>query len=204
MHQYLNRIFVKNTSQNSEAKEKIVKKALRFVSTLLVAVMVLLAAALAGARLAGFRVYAVLSGSMEPAYPTGSLIYTRKVDPFALKAGDVITFRLDEDTAATHRVVEVVPDGEDPDGIRFRTKGDANETEDGSLVRGEDVVGTPVFTVPYLGYAANYIRKPPGIYVAISVGAVLLILVFLPDIFADSGRDGEAAPRKKKGGTDTK
>lgn len=181
-----------------------VKKALRFLSTLLVAVMVLLAAALAGARLAGFRVYAVLSGSMEPAYPTGSLICTRKVDPFTLKAGDVITFLLDGDTVATHRVVEVVPDGEDPSVVRFRTKGDANETADGSLVHGENVVGTPVLTVPYLGCAANYIRKPPGLYVAISAGAVLLILLFLPDIFADSGQDGEAAPREKKGGKHTK
>lgn len=176
------------------------KKTLRFVSTLLVAVMVLLAAALAGARLAGFRVYAVLSGSMEPAYRTGSLIYTREVDPLTVKAGDVITFRLDGDTVATHRVVEVVPDGESAAGVRFRTKGDANEAEDGSLVEGKDVVGAPVLTVPYLGYAVSYIQKPPGIYIAITAGAVLLLLVFVQDILENSGQDGDTAPRRKKGG----
>lgn len=176
------------------------KKTLRFISTLLLTAAVLLAAALGGARLLGFRVYAVLSGSMEPAYRTGSLIYTRKVDPLTVKAGDVITFRLDGDTVATHRVVEVVPDGEDSSVVRFRTKGDANEAEDGSLVHGKDVVGAPVFTVPHLGYAVSYIQKPPGVYIAISAGAVLLLLVFLREIFENSGQDGEAAPRKKKGG----
>lgn len=180
------------------------KKALRILSLLLVTGVVLLAAALAGGRLLYFRVFAVLSGSMEPSYPTGSLIYTRKVDPAALKAGDVITFLLDGGGVATHRIVEVVPDKEDPSVIRFRTKGDANETEDGSLVHCKNVVGTPVLTVPYLGYVANYIRNPPGIYAAAAVCGVLLVLLFLPDILAGGRESGEKrktdpARRKKSG-----
>ena len=47
---------------------------------------------LAGARLVGLRTFAVLSGSMEPAYPVGSLIYVRSAEPSALECGDVITF----------------------------------------------------------------------------------------------------------------
>lgn len=78
---------------------------------------------------------------------------------------------LDENTVATHRVVEVVPDEDDPSTLRFRTKGDANDAEDGSLVHYKNVIGTPVFTIPKLGYAANYIQHPPGLYVAISAGA---------------------------------
>lgn len=92
---------------------------------------------------------------------------------------------LDEDTLATHRIVEVVPDEEDPTVLRYRTKGDNNDAEDGSLVHYKNVVGTPVFSIPQLGYFANYIQNPPGIYVAISTGAVLLLLVFIPDLFAD-------------------
>lgn len=167
------------------------KKALNVFTTVLVVLVVLLAVLLVGVRLVGFRVFTVLSGSMEPAYPTGSLIYVKETDPFTLKSGDVITFLLDEDTVATHRIVEVVPDGEDPSVVRFRTKGDANETEDGSLVHYKNVVGTPVFTIPGLGYVASYIQKPPGMYVAISAGAVLLILVFLPDIFSDDAKKGK-------------
>ena len=147
--------------------------------------MVIVALLLVGARLTGLQVFTVLSGSMEPAYHVGSLIYVKDVDPFELESGDVITFMLDENTVATHRIVEVVPDEEDDSVVRFRTKGDANENVDGSLVHYKNVIGSPVFTIPYLGYAVSYIQNPPGTYVAISAGAILLLLVFLPDLFGD-------------------
>lgn len=159
-----------------------------------VAVVVILAVLLVGVRLIGLQVFTVLSGSMEPTYHVGALIYVKKVDPMELEAGDVITFMLDEDTVATHRVVEVVPDEEDPSVIRFRTKGDANDNVDGGLVHYKNVLGTPVFTIPMLGYLASYIQNPPGTYVAISAGAVLLLLVFLPDLFTQ-----EEKPRRKRG-----
>ena len=172
-----------------------VKKVWNVVSSILVALVVILALLLVGARLVGLRVFTVLSGSMEPAYHTGSLIYVKKVDPFTIQPGQPITFLLDEDTVATHRVVGEVPDEEDPGVIRFRTKGDANEAEDGALVHYKNVIGTPVFSIPYLGYLADYIQHPPGMYVAISAGAILLLLVFLPDIFAeDKGRKKDKAP----------
>lgn len=127
----------------------------------------------------------------------GSLIYVKDVDYKELEAGDVITFMLDEDTVATHRITEVVPDEEEPDTLRYRTKGDANDAEDGKLVHYKNVIGSPVFTIPYLGYFADYIQNPPGTYVAISVGAVLLLLVFLPDLFSSDDKDKEK--KKTKG-----
>ena len=145
-----------------------------------------------GGRAVGLQVFTVLSGSMEPTYHTGALIYVKKVDPYTIQAGQVITFMLDEDTIATHRVVEVVPDEEDASVIRFRTKGDANQAEDGSLVHYKNVVGTPVFTIPYLGYLAEYIRRPPGTYVVVAVAALLLFLLILPEFFA-GGKKGKGA-----------
>ena len=164
------------------------------ISTLIVAAIVILAILLAGVRLVGLTPYVVLSGSMEPTYHTGSLIYVKEVDPFQLEADDVITFMLDENTVATHRIVEVVPDEEDPTVVRFRTKGDANDAVDGGLVHYKNVIGSPVFTIPKLGYVANYIQNPPGTYIAIAGGAFLLMLVFLPDLFDD----GNDKPKKKK------
>ena len=181
-------------------KKRSVKKTWNIISTVLVALVVLLALLLVGARIFGLQVFTVLSGSMEPTYHTGSLIYVKKVDPYAIEPGQVITFMLDENTIATHRVVGVVPDEEDSSVIRFRTKGDANETEDGGLVHYKNVIGTPVFTIPYLGYVASYIQHPPGMYVAIAAGAVLLMLTFLPDVFApdETGAVRPAAEEKKK------
>lgn len=167
-------------------------------TTVLVLCVVVLACALVGVRLVGMQVYTVLSGSMEPVYHVGSLIYVKDVDPFALEIGDDITFLLDEDTVATHRIVGIVPDEEDPDTIRFRTKGVANEQEDGGLVHYRNVIGKPVFTIPYLGYLASYIQEPPGTFVAIAAGAVLMLLVFLPDLFASEDEDVETKPKKKK------
>jgi len=177
---------------------KAIKKAWDVISTILVVLVVLLAVALVGVRLVGYQVYTVLSGSMEPTYHTGSLIYVKEVDPFTLEAGDVITFMIDEDTLATHRIVEVVPDAEDSDTVRFRTKGDANETEDGSLVHYKNVVGTPVFSIPKLGYLANYIQHPPGMYVAISAGAIFIALMFIPDLLAKDDEDEEKPEKRKK------
>lgn len=174
---------------------KSLKRVWNVVSSILVALVVILALLLVGARVAGLQVFTVLSGSMEPTYHTGSLIYVKKVDPSAIQEGQPITFMLDENTVATHRVVGIVPDEEDPTVIRFRTKGDANDAEDGGLVHYKNVIGTPVFTIPRLGYIVNYIQHPPGIYVAISVAAVVLLLVFLPDVLMPEKKDGKRAEK---------
>lgn len=179
---------------------KTIKKIWNWISGVLVGIVVLLAIALVGVRLIGLEPYVVLSGSMEPTYHVGSLIYVKDVDPYELESGDVITFMLDEDTVATHRIVEVVPDETDSTVVRFKTKGDANEAEDGSLVHYKNVIGSPVFTIPQLGYVANYIQNPPGTYIAISAGAILLLLVFLPDLFgSDDEKDQKPKQKKKQG-----
>lgn len=160
------------------------KKFWNIFSTVLVALVVALAIALVGVRLVGLKPFAVLSGSMEPTYHVGSLIYVKSVDYKQLQPGDPITFMISQDTVVTHRITEVLVDEEDPDTIRYFTKGDANDTPDGSSVHYKNVIGKPVFSIPYLGYVSNYIQKPPGMYAAIAVGALLILLVFLPDVFA--------------------
>lgn len=176
-----------------------VKKIWNLITTIFVILVVILAILLVGVRVAGFDVYTVLSGSMEPTYHVGSVIYVKDVDPFELESGDVITFMLDEDTLATHRIVEVVPDDEDPTVVRFRTKGDANEAEDASLVHYKNVVGSPVFSIPKLGYFAEYVQNPPGTYIAIAAGACLLLLVFLPDLlFPEEDEKSEKKEKKAK------
>lgn len=170
-----------------------VKKIWNIATTAIVVVVVVFTVLLVGARLFGFNVLYVTSGSMEPEYPTGSLLYVKKVDPYKIEVGQVITFMLDEDTLATHRVVEILKDESDPSVIRFATKGDANNANDGTPVHYKNVVGTPVFSIPYLGYVAAYIQDPPGMYMAIAAGAVLLLLILLPDLF-----DGDANAKKSK------
>lgn len=165
-----------------------VKKILNTLATFLVVTVVLLAILLVGVRLFGLQVYTVLSGSMEPAYPVGSLIYVKSVDCKTLKVGDPITFLMDENTVVTHRIIEVLVDEDDPGTVRYFTQGDANDLPDGKSVHCKNILGKPVCTIPYLGYVSHYIQNPPGTYVAISAGAILLLLVFLPDLFTEDGR----------------
>lgn len=176
-------------------------KALKIVwngfTTLLVALVVILAILLVGVRVVGLTPYVVLSGSMEPTYHTGSLIYVKKVDPFTLEPGTAITFMMDEDTIATHRVVGVVPDEEDPSVVRFRTKGDANEAEDGTLVHYKNVIGTPAFSIPYLGYVSDYITNPPGMYIGFTGLALLILLLFAPDLLRAADRADKKAETEK-------
>ena len=169
-------------------------------TTLLVTAAVVLAVTLAGVRLVGFQVFTVLSGSMEPVYHVGSLIYVKTVDPADLEVGDDITFMLSEDTVATHRIVGILQDENDPSVLRFRTQGVANDQEDGTPVHYKNVIGKPVFTIPYLGYVANYIQNPPGTYISVTIGALVLFLVFLPDLFAeDEGKKAKKPANKKEG-----
>ena len=155
------------------------------ITTILVTLVVILAILLVGVRLIGLQPYVVLSGSMEPTYHVGSLVYVKDVDYKELTVGDPITFMINENTVVTHRIIEVLVDEEDPDTIRYFTQGDANNAPDGTSVHYRNIIGKPVWTIPYLGYVSNYIQTPPGKYVAMAAGAMLILLVFLPDVFAD-------------------
>ena len=164
---------------------KTIKIIWNWISGVLVGIVVLLAIALVGVRLIGLEPYVVLSGSMEPTYHVGSLIYVKSVDYKDLKVGDPITYMVSDDTVVTHQIIEVLVDENDPDTIRYFTQGIANDVPDGVSVHYKNIIGKPVFSIPYLGYVSNYIQNPPGMYVAIAAGAILILLVFLPDLFAD-------------------
>ncbi len=154
------------------------KKIWNIVSTVLVVLMVLCAVFLMGSRLLGYQCYNVISPSMEPEYGVGDLLYVKDVDPTTIKEGDVITFLVNEDlVVGTHRVVRV-----DTENQRFYTKGDANEIEDQNPVHFNNVIGVPQFSVPKLGYVSDFVQNPPGMYITIGVGIVLMLIVFVPDM----------------------
>lgn len=171
--------------------KKTIRKIWNTLTGTLVAVVMIFAVLTIGVRLVGLDAYVVLSGSMEPAYQTGSVIYVKEVEPEELKTGDVITFYLDSETVATHRIVEIT---EKDDQIAYRTKGDANEVEDGEAVLESQLIGTPIFTIPYLGYLVQYIQTTSGRYATIALGGVLLLMICLPDmLFGEEKKSKEKA-----------
>ena len=153
------------------------------LTNVLVGVVAIFAITLASLRILGFKTFTVMSGSMQPVFKTGSLIYVSPMNVNSLKEGDIITYLVNEKTVATHRIVEIIEEAE-VDGKttrRFRTKGDANSSVDAKLVHENNVIGKLSFSIPFLGFIASYIQRPPGIYLAIVVGILLLTVVFLPN-----------------------
>ena len=150
-------------------------------SVMRIAIVVLIII-LAGAKLGGIKTFIVLSGSMEPIYHVGSLIYVKSVDEQQLEAGDIITYELGNDAVATHRIEEVIIDEMGTSKRTYRTKGDANEAVDGGIVEVRNIIGTPIFTIPKLGYLLRYFNTSYGMYATIFIGVFMIFLMYLPDV----------------------
>lgn len=198
---------------------KVFRRIWGIVTTLAVIAVVALAILLVGVRVVGLTPYAVLSGSMEPTYHVGSLIYVKKVAPEDVQIGDPITFVVNEDLlVATHRVVDITVEttgtetvkdeatGEertvevplDEPAYYYQTKGDANADADGAPVYYKNLIGEPVFSLPYLGYLSSALQTKRGMILGVTAALVLLLLLFMPDILR-SVDDSDEKSGKKKG-----
>lgn len=98
----------------------------------------------------GISADVVTSGSMEPVIQTGSIVLT-DTRQRTLSVGDIVTFRVGENKVS-HRIVEKVQQS-------YRTKGDANETEDAVLLEQSQIVGKVILAVPFAGYVAVFIQQ---------------------------------------------
>ncbi len=104
--------------------------------------------------------YTILTSSMEPGLPPGTLVIVKPIDPVDIKIGTVVTYQLDSGEAAvvTHRVVEIqgpnLP-GADPS---FITKGDANSAPDAKPVMAVQVRGAVWYSVPLIGWVNNIVN----------------------------------------------
>lgn len=133
-----------------------------------------LAAAVVVPRLGGATPYTVLTSSMEPGFPPGTLVVVRPVPIEEISTGDVITYQLEsgDPTVVTHRVVglSTTLGGEQS----LVTQGDSNDIPDAAPVQPVQVKGRLWYSVPYLGRISNVIngdQRQVGVYVV--VGALL-------------------------------
>ena len=118
----------------------------------------------------GYKPLVVLTGSMEPTLKEGGIVYYKKVNPTELKEGDIITFKISEDTVVSHRIEKVNDNS-------FVTKGDANNSTDPNEVPFSNVIGKDTnFCIPIMGYYVRFINS--NLYIVIPV-IIILILEFL-------------------------
>ena len=180
-------------STNTDTNTRI-KLLWSIASTVIVGIVVLIAMFLMGMRLIGLEAFTVLSGSMEPEYSVGDLIYVKCVDASDIEVGDDITFVLNEQlTVATHRVIAI-----DAEKQHFYTQGLANDTPDAAPVHFKNLIGKPVFSIAYLGYVSSWIQNPPGTYITIAFCVLIVALLFLPDMLGRKKKKAEGAAESEE------
>ena len=143
-------------------------------------------------RLGGATPYTILTGSMRPHLPPGTLVVVKPVDPADVGVGTVLTYQLESGRpdVVTHRVVEV---GQDPDGEpRWHTRGDANGADDPEWVRPVQVKGRLWYSVPQLGRVNLWLTGPQRHLVELGVAALLLGYAVV--MFIGSARDRVRRP----------
>lgn len=120
----------------------------------------------------GYQLKTVLSGSMEPKIQTGSIIaIVPGGDITRFEKGDVITYRTEDDILITHRIVQVKRDGKE-----YITKGDNNDEPDMKPVLAKNIVGIYTgFTIPYIGYAINFMNSSSGAGLLLVLPGILLL-----------------------------
>lgn len=151
---------------------KVFRKIIDSIFWIIAIVLVVLLLLLGGVRLFGYVPYIITSGSMDPVYPVGSVVYTEKVEFEQLEVGDDISFYIDESTVATHRIREIIQDEE-----KVQTYGvnnidaDGNQINDAQAVDFDHIVGRVRFSLPMVGYVYRVIGTSSG-----KAGVMIVIL----------------------------
>ena len=126
----------------------------------------------------GYRPLVVLTGSMEPTYKVGSIIYYKQAEKSEIKTGDAITFKLNDGSYVSHRVVGIL-------GDNYITKGDANNTQDANPVAYSSVVGKDAkVSIPFMGYFVKIIGDNKFFL-------VLIVLILLAEFALGYIKDGD-------------
>ena len=139
----------------------------------------------------GHHPVVVLSGSMQPTYKVGSVIYYKKVSEKELKEGDVITFNANNNKMVSHRIANI-------DKVLIETKGDANNVSDVNKIRYENVRGkVGKLSIPYVGYYIKMVND--NLTLVVIAAVIILVSEFLIsnaeafDINKKNGRSEENA-----------
>lgn len=125
-----------------------------------------------------FNAYVVLSGSMLPEIKVKDIVVTKKISGEELEVGDIITF-IAPDTryggiSITHRIQDKYYD-ESLGSYTYRTKGDANNVADASLVPNANVLGKVILKIPKLGYLQDLLASKGGLIIVVLIPCLTIL-----------------------------
>lgn len=129
------------------------KKVFNYIKNILLTIVFVICISFLGLRAFGIQSSVVMSGSMEPTLPTGSVVFVDyRYDYNKLKIGDIVVFSANEGMDVIHRIVEQKPEG-------FITKGDNNDVQDGLTVTPSTFKGKELFHIPLVGYGIKMMMQ---------------------------------------------
>lgn len=161
-------------------------------------VVIVLAVAVVIPRVAGATPYTILTSSMTPGMPPGTLVVVKPVSPDDISIGTVITYQLNsgDPTVVTHRVVA---QGFDLAGnASFTTQGDANDSPDENPVLPVQIKGERWYSVPQLGRLTNVIDNDQRQIAVIAI--VTALFGYAAIMFVGAARDRRTAHQRDKEG----
>jgi signal peptidase I len=143
------------------------------LSGVALATLLPLATFLVAAWLLGWQLQAVLSGSMSPTYPVGSMLVVGQIDASQVSPGMVVVFEdpVTPGRIVSHRVVKAVPGT----AMQFITQGDANAAPDPAPVPGRMIRGRVLWAISGLGAVVEWLQWPRVFFVFVLLPAALLV-----------------------------
>lgn len=111
----------------------------------------------------GYAAAVVVSGSMSPTIEVDDMVIIHRQDSYSRR--DIITYK-DGEILVTHRIEDITDGG-------YITKGDANNTTDGTISP-DRVVGRVILVIPKVGALIAFLRTPFGMLLLVLGGLVVL------------------------------
>lgn len=128
--------------------------------------------------------YTILTTSMTPTIKAGDIVITLKDKNNIYKTGDPITFvsegNISKGVIITHRIIDTkVVNG----SYFYYTKGDANNTADGSPVSANNVIGKVILKIPKAGFIQQFVVSKFGWLVVVVLPCLAIIVYDIVKIF---------------------
>ena len=159
--------------EKQKKKKKLVPFLCRTVGVLILAIVIIICGLVTVPKLLGFHIYHVVSGSMVPKIPVGSLVYVMEEEPADVNKGEIIAYQ-GGDSVVIHRVVDNwVFEG------KFTTKGDANDEEDLADINYSQFIGVMKYHIPRMGQMLIILDTAMGRFLMVcfaACGALLNII----------------------------
>lgn len=163
-------VTAKNKEEKSEKIWRVVSKILLCLVVSLFLIILIRTVVFKKTEVFGYRIYLIMSGSMEPEINVKDAIITRETTK--LQKGDIIAFQKD-DITTVHRIVNIITKD---DKTLYQTKGDKNNIEDADLIEQNDIKGKYIGKIAGVGDIVVFLKQNL-IFVILAIGIIIIIIL---------------------------